>query len=179
MCTCLLQYLFFNTPTLVGLFLLCTVMGVVLTGFTIYHIIMASANVTTNESFKWSSLERRVEYIRAQNEVALVDSTDRVPGDCTRIAVCTHSYYHSIVWSISKHIRYCPHSFEWSLFRCVLALRTRSAGFRLVVVGAWWLLSSGASERIVRTPPPHPLFIFISSLATLCDVYMCVPLSND
>ena len=67
------QYLFYNHPTLVGLFLLTSVMGVVLTGFTCYHLYLVSINVTTNETFKWSTLTRKVEYVTQQNEVSQCD----------------------------------------------------------------------------------------------------------
>jgi hypothetical protein len=65
-----LQYLFYNVPTLVGLLLLCGVMGLVLSGFTIYHLSLAASNVTTNESFKWRELQTRVDYITQRNEVS-------------------------------------------------------------------------------------------------------------
>merc|ERR1711871_323191 len=36
------------------LMLLCTVMGIVVFLFTLYHLYLAGSNVTTNETFKWS-----------------------------------------------------------------------------------------------------------------------------
>lgn len=67
-----MQYLFYNTPTLIGLLMICSVMGLVLTGFTTYHLVLTLANVTTNETFKWSALEQKVEYLHNQNQVRAV-----------------------------------------------------------------------------------------------------------
>jgi hypothetical protein len=52
--TIVLQYLMHQDGLLVAIFLLCAVMGFVLVFFTGYHIWLASTNVTTNETFKYS-----------------------------------------------------------------------------------------------------------------------------
>jgi hypothetical protein len=48
--------------TVVGLTLLTSVMGPILVGFTVYHLWLVACNTTTNETFKWKSIEYAVEY---------------------------------------------------------------------------------------------------------------------
>ena len=51
------QYLMYQHMPIIMVLLLCVVMGIVLTGFTIYHIVLLRANTTTNETFKWKDVE--------------------------------------------------------------------------------------------------------------------------
>jgi palmitoyltransferase ZDHHC4 len=51
------QYLMYQHAPIVMVLLLCAVMGVVLTGFTAYHLYLLVANTTTNESLKWRDAE--------------------------------------------------------------------------------------------------------------------------
>lgn len=50
------QYLMFHFGSLMGLLIMCTMMGVVLLGFWGYHMDLIRKNTTTNESFKWGSV---------------------------------------------------------------------------------------------------------------------------
>jgi hypothetical protein len=60
-----LQYLFHYHSILVALLVLTTVMGVILVGFTIYHLYLIGNNTTTNETFKWRTLEYNIEEFHA------------------------------------------------------------------------------------------------------------------
>lgn len=51
------QYLLFQHGPIMGVLLLCAVMGTVLTAFTGYHVWLLATNVTTNETFKWKEAE--------------------------------------------------------------------------------------------------------------------------
>jgi len=54
--TVIFQYLMFHYGALMGLLIMCVVMGTVLFGFWGYHMWLVRANTTTNESFKWGSV---------------------------------------------------------------------------------------------------------------------------
>jgi hypothetical protein len=49
----IMNYFIYHFPELVFVTLLCTVMGIVVTGFTIYNSFLAATNVTANEAGKW------------------------------------------------------------------------------------------------------------------------------
>uniref|UniRef100_A0A7S1XSN4 Palmitoyltransferase n=2 Tax=Phaeomonas parva TaxID=124430 RepID=A0A7S1XSN4_9STRA len=53
-----LKYIVFHHGYLVGLFALCVIMALVLTGFTGYHFYLNAINKTTNETYKWGDLKR-------------------------------------------------------------------------------------------------------------------------
>lgn len=54
--TVIFQYLMFHYGALMGLLIMCSVMGTVLFGFFGYHLWLVKQNTTTNESFKWGSV---------------------------------------------------------------------------------------------------------------------------
>ena len=56
--TVVLQFLIFQHWGVFAVALLCGVMAIVLLGFTVYHLWLASRNVTTNESYKWGDLKK-------------------------------------------------------------------------------------------------------------------------
>ncbi len=78
------QFLMSNNPELMMIQVLCAVMGVVLVGFTGYHIVLAATNVTTNETFKYSALPNKArhrarvrQYIERRREAAGLPPTRR------------------------------------------------------------------------------------------------------
>ncbi len=66
MCVFLVQYLLHTQLSVVGLLLLTTVMGTVLIAFTIYHFSLVAKNTTTNETFKWRTVQYAVEFYREE-----------------------------------------------------------------------------------------------------------------
>jgi hypothetical protein len=71
----LFQYFMFNYMELCMIFCLSTVMGVILTGFTVYHLFLSACNTTTNETYKWSEAERYHDaYARAQKAKAVKEN---------------------------------------------------------------------------------------------------------
>ena len=53
----LLQYMLYMEGPIMGVLLLCVVMGIVLLGFTGYHLTLALTNFTTNETVKWNDAQ--------------------------------------------------------------------------------------------------------------------------
>jgi palmitoyltransferase ZDHHC4 len=66
------QFLMSSYPELMLIQLLCTVMGVVLIGFTGYHLSLTLVNKTTNETFKYSGFATEVDKKRAIRDYAAV-----------------------------------------------------------------------------------------------------------
>lgn len=60
------QYLMFHHGTIMALFILSGLMGIVLIAFAGYHLWIASGNTTTNETFKWRDVSWALS--RAQNQ---------------------------------------------------------------------------------------------------------------
>ena len=58
------QYLMFHHGSLVALFILSSLMGVVLLGFFGYHLYLVKCGTTTNESFKWRSVAWHVSEVQ-------------------------------------------------------------------------------------------------------------------
>jgi len=56
--TVVLHFLIFQHWGVFAVALLCGVMAIVLLGFTVYHLWLASRNMTTNESYKWADLKK-------------------------------------------------------------------------------------------------------------------------
>jgi hypothetical protein len=63
-----MQYLIFQNWMIFGVGVLCAVMAIVLFGFFSYHMYLASFNITTNESYKWSELKRSFKKAKALQE---------------------------------------------------------------------------------------------------------------
>jgi len=86
------QFLMARDPELMMIQILCAVMGVVLVGFTGYHLALAANNITTSETFKWSSLPskgarmRRLREYLAHRAAASGQARERASRD----AAATH-----------------------------------------------------------------------------------------
>lgn len=52
----ILQWLLTHEYIMIAMITLCTIMSIVLVGFTSWHLYLAASNVTTNESAKWRGL---------------------------------------------------------------------------------------------------------------------------
>ena len=65
------QFLMHENYELSMCFMLCAVMGLVLAGFTGYHLYLTACNLTTNEMMKWGDVERGQEYNRRRHELAV------------------------------------------------------------------------------------------------------------
>lgn len=59
----LFQYFMTNYLEVTMVFVLCLVMGTIVTGFSIYHIYLTVTNVTTNETFKYNDLKAAFEWV--------------------------------------------------------------------------------------------------------------------
>ena len=79
------QWLMFHHQKVMMLMLLCTVMGIVVFLFTLYHLYLAGTNVTTNESFKWSHY--RTYWNREQAKKAKEQGEDKFRC-CTCLNYC-------------------------------------------------------------------------------------------
>lgn len=82
------QYLMFHHGTLMGLLMMCAIMGTVLLGFWAYHMNLVRKNTPTNESFKWSSvtsewwrLKSRWQHLNKQKEAAKATALKQVGKD--------------------------------------------------------------------------------------------------
>jgi palmitoyltransferase ZDHHC4 len=65
------QYLLHHEMQLAMIFILCVVMGLLLTGFTMYHLFLLQLNITTNESYKYSDAKEYYLDAIKQHERAL------------------------------------------------------------------------------------------------------------
>lgn len=105
----LFQYLLSVHGEIVMGFMICAVMGVVLTGFSIYHFYLAAYNVTTNESVKWGDLRSEragyIEHVRAnlrrqgasQAEIDDVEKKEKMPANKYDKGACAN------LWEV-----FCP-----------------------------------------------------------------------
>jgi len=79
------QFLLQNHHWIVCLFIMCLVMGVVLACFWGYHVYLASINETTNERFKYETMNRicanRVPLIAKEEEVSEQSDSKRDPAN--------------------------------------------------------------------------------------------------
>jgi palmitoyltransferase len=83
-----LQFLMFQHWGVFAVALLCGVMAIVLLGFTVYHLWLASRNVTTNESYKWADLKKAWLKYEARRQQQLARRAMRAAAARAAAAAC-------------------------------------------------------------------------------------------
>lgn len=64
----ILQYMLHNYMATIFLAIFLFAVGVAIGGFFLYHLLLASTNVTTNETFKWQEIRRNLKQIQKKIE---------------------------------------------------------------------------------------------------------------
>ncbi|KAF4694099.1 zinc finger protein [Perkinsus olseni] len=69
------QWLLTHEYIMIAMITLCTIMSIVLVGFTSWHLYLAASNVTTNESAKWRTIH---DYLKKENREAELDGLKNI-----------------------------------------------------------------------------------------------------
>jgi len=154
----LFQYFMTNHLEVTMVFVLCLVMGTIVTGFTIYHIYLTLTNVTTNETFKYSDLKAAFEWVMKKytaNKTIMMNAIKEekpVPEETKRFFLALDNTWDGSVDTISE-----PHKPSGNLYTRGKYYNTLEILFPPSLYGRPNLLATGGLGDVVSPIPGIPI----------------------